>query len=330
MARPSGTMPDAPQRAQYRLFLPVLVASLFAAPVAALAQTNERWGVDDMEARAILPAPRGNSSITGATLSCTAQHWRLNLDVGEEAQAGDATLTVDGRAFALSPIAEPQGLAFAVPRKAIEPLKAGLRLELALPQGEETDAPVTANFSLRGSKIALNAAQERCTPRDMSAYTPVTFTPYSSYINLGRELRQDDIAAFRLSTASEPKLDVAMGEFGAEFGDKHRLLLTRLCGSSWYYGASGCNIAGFAPADDEGWEPVYDTENVLLYSDPKNVIDGWPDLVTLPASQKGQMVAGPGLIWRWDGKAYALKGELPDDEPAEIVENRTDMQASDE
>lgn len=306
-------MPDAPRCAQNRLFLSVLVASLLAVPVAALAQTNERWGVDDMEARAILPAPRGNSSIQSATLSCAAQHWRLNIDLGEEAKAGDATLTVDGRAFVLSPIAETGRLAFAVPRKAIEPLKAGLRLELALPQGEEADAPVTANFSLRGSKIALNAAQERCTPRDMSAYTPVTFTPYSSYINLGRELRDDDIAAFRLSTASEPKLDVAM----AEFGDKHRLLLTRLCGSSWYYGASGCNIAGFAPAGDEGWEPVYDTENVLLYSDPKSVIDGWPDLVTLPAGQKGQMVAGPGLIWRWDGKAYALKGELPEDEPVD-------------
>lgn len=314
-------MSAAQRRSPHRLFLLLSLAGL-AAPMTGLAQTDERWHVDATEARAILPAIRGKSPITGASLVCSAQHWRLDVEAGEEIKAGDAQLTIDGRVFALPAVAEAQGLAFVVPRAAIEPIKAGLRLEFSLPQGEETDAPITASFSLRGSRLALNAAQERCTPRDMSAYTPVTFTPYSSYMNLGWELRQDDIAAFRLSTASEPKLDVAM----AEFGEGQRLLLTRLCGSSWYYGVSGCNIAGFAPAGDEGWQAIYDTENVLLYSDPDNVTDGWPDLVTLPANQKGHMVAGPGLIWRWDGKAYALKGELPDDEPAGI---KVDIQASD-
>lgn len=319
-------MSNAQRRSPLRLLL-LLALLAFVAPVSGLAQTNERWRVDETEARAVLPAPRGKSPVKAATLSCTAQHWQLAIEADEDVKTSAVTLTVDGRDFALAAIPDAQGLIFAVPRTAIEPLKAGLRLEFTLSHDEETDAPVTAGFSLRGSRLALNAAQQRCTPRDMSAYTPVTFTPYSSYVNLGRELRDDDIAAFRFSTASEPKLDVAM----AEFGEGHRLLLTRLCGSSWYYGASGCNIAGFAPSGEDSWEAIYDTENVLLYSDPDSVTDGWPDLITLPASQKGHMVAGPGLIWRWDGKAYALKGELPDEElakPVKPIESSAETEAS--
>lgn len=292
------------------------VVCVLVAP--AMAQGSDRWTVAETEAQALLPSPRGHTQVTGAALSCATQRWRLEISTGGEITAPDATMTVDGRAFLLGRIADADGLSYMVPRQAIEPLKAGLRLELAM-------ADEVTGFSLRGSKLALAAVQERCTPRDMSAYTKVTFTPWSSYMNLGRELRQADIAAFRLSTASEPKLDVAM----AEFGEGRRLLLTRLCGSSWYYGASGCNITGFAPkggsgggsggeSGGEGWVEVYDTENVILHSDPAMVIDGWPDLVTIPAGQKGNMVAGPGLIWRWDGKNYALKGELP--EEADIAE----------
>ena len=283
------------------------VLCALAAPAApAAAQTNDRWTADETQARAVLPSPRGETQVTAAALSCAAQRWRLDVETAADVAAGDAALTVDGRAFALGRAGDAEGLAFAVPRAAIEPLKAGLRLELAL-------AGETVSFSLRGSKLAIAAAQERCTSRDMSAYTPVTFTPYSSYLGLGRELRQADIAAFRQSTAAEPQLDVAM----AEFDGGRRVLFTRLCGSSWYYGASGCNVTGFAPAG-QGWDAVYDSENVLLHTDPKLVIDGWPDLVTLPAGQKGNMVAGPGLIWRWDGKAYALKGELPEEEDAGV------------
>jgi hypothetical protein len=96
----------------------------------------------------------------------------------------------------------------------------------------------------------------------------------------------------------------------AEFDDGRRVLFTRLCGSSWYYGASGCNITGFAPdAKGDGWRVVYDSENVHLHTDPRAVTDGWPDIVTLPVR-----TGGAGLVWRWDGKAYALKGELPEDD----------------
>lgn len=290
---------------------------LLFAPSPAGAQAADRWLADEVEASAALPLPRGDAAVTGAAMSCAAQRWTLRLEFeGDTVPAGGAaTMVVDGRSFALDMAVEGGGLAASVPREAIEPLKDGLRLAVGLSGADTADELA---FPLRGSRIAISAAQERCSLRDMSAYRPVTLTPYSSYINLARRLRADDIDAFALSTASQPEVSVAM----TELGEGRRLLFTRLCGSSWYYGLSGCNITGFAPDanaqardDDEDvaegpqWRAVYDTENVLLHLDPKSFSHGWPDLVTLPVR-----AAGAGLIWRWDGRAYALKGELPEEE----------------
>src|SRR5690606_14133773 len=146
----------------------------------------------------------------------------------------------------------------------------------------------------------------------------------SSYLNLARDLRKDDIDAFALATMSQPAIDAAM----AEFGEGRRVLFTRMCGSSWYFGTSGCNITGFAPEParpaDEGagdGQPeapgegppsggvVYDTENVHIYLEHRSLSDGWPDLATLPA--RGE---APARLWRWSGQAYRLEGELPDAE----------------
>lgn len=291
--------------------LRLLLAALlpFAAPQA-LAQGADRWAAHTFEARTILPAAQGATKVTAAALSCEAQRWRLELTLadGTAPATGEAVVEVDQRAFEAKAEIGDGGLTMALPRAAIEPLKDGIRMRLDF-TGTLDEAVGDAAFSLRGSRLAISAAQDRCSIRDMSAYTPVTFTPYTSYLNLARELRQDDIAGFRLSTTSQPELTAAM----AEFDGGKRVLFTRLCGSSWYYGASGCNVTGFAPAAaGEGWQAVYDSENVHLHTDPDAVTDGWPDIVTLPARAHG-----PGLIWRWDGKAYALKGELPEEEVAE-------------
>jgi hypothetical protein len=107
--------------------------------------------------------------------------------------------------------------------------------------------------------------------------------------------------AFRLATASEPVLSVAM----AELGEGRRLLLTRLCGSSWYYGASGCNVTGFAlRSDARSWRVALESEGVLLHLDDARASSGWPDLVTLP-------LRGPGQPrrWRWNGGGYGLLAE---------------------
>ena len=282
-----------------------LAALVLCAAAPASAQGADRWAADEAVARAILPAPRGETKVTAAALSCEAQRWRLDLALagGRAAEGGDVVMEVDRRAFELKAAAADDGLAIALPRGALEPLMAGLGMRLRF-AGALAETAGDAAFPLRGSRLAITAAQGRCSLRDMSAYTPVTFTPYTSYLKLARELRQGDIADFRVSTASEPQLTAAM----AEFDDGRRVLFTRLCGSSWYYGASGCNVTGFAP-QGEGWGIVYDSENVHPYTDPRAVTDGWPDLVTLPARTRG-----PGLVWRWDGRAYALKGELPEED----------------
>lgn len=289
------------------------VASLCLTVSPAMAQ--ERWAAVEGEARAVLPAVRGSDAVTGGALSCEAQRWTLHLDLaGPHSSAGAAVLAVDGRTFDLFLSADGRSLVSALPRDALEPLKDGIRMEVILPGDLGA-----ANFPLRGSRVAITEAEERCTLRDMSAYTPITFTPYSSHANLARGLRAKDIEAFAASTASQPDLTVAMAELGAG----RRLLFTRLCGSSWYYGVSGCNITGFATgpqvqdaAAGPEWRAVYDTESVHLHLDPKSLHDGWPDIVTLPA--RG---GGAALVWRWDGDGYALEGELPEDEEPENALN---------
>jgi hypothetical protein len=242
---------------------------------------------------------------------------RLDLDGDARASSGPATMTIGSRAFEVETRPDGNLLTARLPREALEPLKNGSRLELTL-AAAQNETPPSLVFSLRGSKLAISAAEDRCSLRDMSAYQPVTFTPYSSYLNEAKALRAADIDAFVQATASQPKLDVAM----VELNEGRRLLFTRLCGSSWYYGLSGCNITGFAPwpvqpaegdqVDDPTWRSVYDTENVLVYLDQRSLSHGWPDVVTLPVG-----ASGTGLIWRWDGRSYALKGELPE-EPDEF------------
>jgi hypothetical protein len=318
-----------------RRWLPVLscIALTFAMTAqAAIAQPADRWVADEAVASAALPAPAAGGGVASATLSCAEQRWSLQLDFGAASapEAGAATMAIGSRAFDLETRLDGSILTAKVPRQAIGPLQNGSRLEIRFAEVQD-EPPASLAFSLRGSKIAISSAQERCSLRDMSAYQPVTFTPYSSYINLARELRSADIDAFAQATASQPKLDVAM----VELDEGRRVVFTRLCGSSWYYGLSGCNITGFAPepaGGDEGgegdagkkpaWRTVYDTENVLVHLDPKSLSHGWPDVVTLPARAQGT-----GLVWRWNGKSYALKGELP--EEADDYDPRALRQGSD-
>ena len=321
MARTSGETRGARRVAASPVALSVAALAALASPVPGQAQGTDRWAALDGEAVARLPAPQAGGRIAGATLSCEAQRWTLALELTgtEEPPAeGGAALKVDGRAFPAEPVGSAGALSIRVPTDAIGPMKEGLRLEVDL-SGPLEAGVGDAVFALRGSRVAISAVEERCTRRDMSAFTPVTFTPYSSYLNLVRELRAADIKAFAEATASQPEVSAAM----VELGEGRRLLFARLCGSSWYFGLSGCNITGFASERAEGsagedeaagegasetWRIVYDTENVFLHTDPRSDVGGWPDLVTLPLRADGL-----DLVWRWNGEAYALHGTLPDE-----------------
>lgn len=272
----------------------------------AFAQASDRWLAAENEASATLPAPRDSEAIAGASLSCKAQRWTLRIvpAAGIDVAAGAAVLDVDGKAFDIAFAADGDGIDARLPAEALEPLRADIRMTIDLSPPLETALgdPV---FALRGSRVAIDAVASRCSLRDMDGYTPVTFTPYSSYMTIAQDLRKADIEAFAVSTASQPKVDAAMAEFG---GDR-RVLFTRLCGSSWYFGASGCNITGFAPDGGDGWRAVYESENVHLFTDPRSASDGWPDIATLPAGLKGI-----ARLWRWTDKGYEFAGELPDEQ----------------
>lgn len=291
-------------RAAFRATL-LLAASAAVTAGTARAQASDRWSAGESGAVATLPAATGDSGVEQATLACTAQRWTLTLSLaalgGGEAGAG-AVLRIDRRTFDTTAALDGGTVAIAMPSEAIRPLKDGLRLAVEI-DGLVGGMLGEVAFSLRGSRVAIDAVEERCSLRDMTGYTPVTLTPYSSYMNLARELRAGDIEAFTAATSARPELTVAM----SEFDEGRRILFTRLCGSSWYYGASGCNITGFAP-EGEGWRIAYDTENVHLFLDPRSRTDGWPDLATLPVRGRGE-----ARLWRWDGKAYALVGPLPED-----------------
>ena len=283
------------------------------------AQTQSRWQAHEEEALATLPLPRDQQNVSAASLSCNAQKWTLRIDFAETppGEGAEAAIRIDGMRFSADVERDGTALTIRVPREALEPLKAGLRLEVEYPSTAETTENLS--FALRGSRIAITTVEERCSHRDMSAYQAVSFTPYSSYMELARELRAEDISAFIMATTAKPDVQVAM----AEFGESRRILFTRLCGSSWYFGTTGCNITGYAPEDapesqgsDDAsepqlWRAVYDTENVHLFTDARSVHEGWRDVVTLPVR-----ATEPSQIWRWDGARYALHGDLPDEEEA--------------
>lgn len=276
-----------------------------AAPGGALAQSPDRWSVDAMEARALLPQAEGTSWIDSATLECAGREWTLRLSLADDSPApaaAEATLRIDGRTFAAAPQMVSGDIVIAIENAALGPLRNGLRLSVEF---GDMDA---ARFSLRGSRIAIDAVDTICSRPDMSAFTPVTFTPYTSYLPLLRTLRADDIEAFAVATASQPQLTAAM----VQTGNGRRILFTRLCGSSWYYGVSGCNVAAHASSratgeGEERWRPVYETEGVEVYLDGLGQQD-WPDLVTLPLRGEGDM-----RRWSWNGGSYALTERVAGD-----------------
>ncbi len=286
----------------------LLCAALGTAPAAA----QSAWTTAGDEARAVLPRPERGSPFTGGALACAGQVWTLSLatEIGTfvDGATGTALLSVPRGTFPGRSAAVPAGVDIVVPHEALEPMMASNWLTIRF-EGGDSETRVT----LAGSRRAITAVDERCTPRDMPLLNSVALTPYSSYFELARRLRRADIDDFVLSTATSPSLRAGMVEIGAG----RRLLFAELCGSTWYYGISGCGLAGYAPvagADPqkpEGWRLVYESEGVFLYVDPDSAVDGWPVLVSLPKRSGDEETR-----WVWTGDAYAV-GRIEAAAPAE-------------
>lgn len=263
---------------------------------------QERWQAAEESAESALPAPRGETTIVSASMACAEQNWSFSLTLDSAAiEPGDSgvVLQLDSNAIAAQASLSADRIDIAVPFEILDPLKRGIGLTFQFEREEWDEAFGQPRFSLIGSRAAITAMEETCSPPDMSAYRALTFSPFSSYMAVAQGLREDDIAQFRLATSSEPELSVAMAEFGAG----RRVLFTRLCGSSWYFGRTGCNVTGFGPGTGEDeWRIVYDSEGAMVYVDHSSDQYGWPDLVTLPLRARGEP-----SVWRWSGDGYRLR-----------------------
>jgi hypothetical protein len=281
-----------------RIVLAVGLA-LSAALHGGAAQAQDRWTAVSGEARIELPAAGGEHRVEAAFMVCAERRWALEIRLAEELPAGPAagTVSVDGRDHAVEGTLASSVLTLPVPQEVLAPLKAGLRLRVEL-AGEAATALGSPIFALRGSRVAIDAAAPLCSAPDMTAYEEVVLASDGEGAELARELRADDIAAFRTSTASDARVEHG----SALVGEDREIIFVRLCGSSWYYGASGCSLTGHM-MQAGGWRTVFESEGAALHQDRGARDGGLFRLVTLPAT------AMAPISWRWSGSSYRPIGD---------------------
>ena len=298
-----------------RLTLSALVAGLAMVVLDTRPAAATEWTTAPASAVARLPAPTRTSGVSGGELRCAERRWNLLLSLTPEI-AGDlalvpgsdtAVLVIGTQTFEARASAVAGGVSIPVAGGLLEPLKAGSRLAIDI---AGATSPLSAQFSLRGSRRAIDAADPECSPRDMSAYEPVLLSEESTAVPVARALRAAEIAIFRKATASEPRIS-AQTIF---LGEGRALLFAEICGSSWYYGRSGCNLTSFAVEHaDADWRLVYDAEGSEIHLDRQRGAEGWPNLVTLP-----RQGGGDELVWSWSNGQYVLFEPDEADDPAEV------------
>ena len=272
------------------------------------ASADGRWQEAALGAVVILPPPIVVSQVTGGSLVCAEQQWNLRLRVGGPADTAagrkNVSLVIGEQKFSTRVGRSGSYLTIAVPQDALEPLKAGSRFSVTDPVG----ARRIAAFGLDGSRKAIEAVAPRCSPVDMSSYEAVIFSETDRGVEPARKLLEGEIKIFQAETKKLPTLAAAMIDLEASM----KLVFVKLCGSNSYYGKSGCNLTGFASKGKTGqWEEVYNTDGMLLYTDPNALENGWPDLLTLPMSGGAEVNR-----WRWNGSGYAVIDPIVAEDPA--------------
>ncbi|MEQ1951736.1 hypothetical protein [Mesorhizobium sp. CN2-181] len=277
-----------------------MLSSLLVVSAPALA--SDRWEEAGSGAVAILPVPVKATAITGGSLVCAEQRWTLRLrSEDRDASPGlvQAKLTVDEESFPVMAERRPGLVSVSIDREMIEGLKSGAGLAISL--GSEQQAPA-ATFALRNSRKVLEAITPRCSQVDMSAFEQVSLSETDPAVERARPLLAAETKLFREATTATPKLAATH----LDRGEGREMLFATLCGSSWYYGRSGCSLFGYVrptPADE--WREAYNSEGMALYIDPKASNGGWPDLVTL--ERNGGVEA---IRWTWNGARYELRDPL--------------------
>lgn len=280
--------------------------------VASGAGAADRWEEAGSGAVAILPAPLKATVITGGSLHCSEQRWSLRLRTeGEIAPIaeGKTGIDIDGTAFdSVADIARDHA-SLRVPYEALELLRDGSRLNVRLTGDPKKPDAV---FALRGSRAVLDAIVPRCSQVDMSAYTAVSLTPDHPAVEPAKKLLDEWAKGYRAWSGKQPTYAATVLDVEPD----KKLMFASICGSPTYFGASGCSLNGYA-SDSTGaeWRQVYETEGVLLHTDPKTSNGGWPNLATLPAVNGTE-----ASHWIWNGAEYELRELLAaeQDEPAEL------------
>ncbi|GHD18435.1 hypothetical protein ACFOEZ_19005 [Tianweitania populi] len=256
---------------------------------------------------AILPQPTKADGIVGASLSCAEQEWTLLLrtgadwrnqlrgDVSASSITGAAEVTIGKARFAMPAMRTNGTIALSLPYKALQPISTGTIMFVDI-SGEA--GPAAAQFALSGSKKVLEAIEPLCSPRSMDGYELVALSESDAAVVDARRLMDDDIKAFKLATMSEPRVEAAQ----KTLADGKAMLFARLCGSSWYFGRSGCNTSAFVRDHaQQDWHAAYENEGSNAYLDLASTGDGWPNIVSVPLKGKPDL-----SVWRYEGGVYAL------------------------
>jgi len=273
------------------------------------------WEEGGSGAVAILPEPRYPQGITGGSFFCTEQQWGFifRTESGrvlpENGAAG--SITVRGEPYPFAAEVSPGSVHAAVPVAMLEGLKSGTSMAVTVGEG---DTKLAAVFNLNASRRVIEAIAPRCSQIDMDGYESVTLSQMSLAVISAKPLLEEELRLFRQVTGKQPAL---AAEF-IDVGPGRQLMFASICGSTAYYGDSGCNLNGFAmTADAPEWREVYNTEGMHLFLDPNTSNGGWPNLVTL------SVVGGTEPThWVWGGDRYMLRDQLISEEdlPAEEPE----------
>jgi hypothetical protein len=285
------------------------VLAAFAVTTAA-ADAADRWQEAGSGAVAILPAPTTTNGIESATLYCAEQKWafyvRTTPGLLPAGQTLASKVTVNSQLFEGTARSDAGGANVPVPVEALAPLRTGSKLAVEI---GPVETGVAAVYNLRGSRLVIDAIAPRCSPIDMSDYDAVVLSETDPAVDHVREVAADEIATFRRATGKEPTVSATI----LELAEQKRLMFGSICGSTNYYGASGCNLTGYAAIGALGeWRPVYNTEGLLLHTDRKASNGGWPNLVTLPVAGSFEPTH-----WAWAGSGYQLVEQIiAEDMPA--------------
>lgn len=263
---------------------------------------SSSWQEAGSGAVAILPSPEKASGIAGASLFCTEQRWSFLFRLEPGAMTSDTTmpgmLTAGGARFAVEGLPKNGQLVVPLTMNMLEPIKASTRMTFEI---GHKDTALKAEFALTASRAAINAIAPRCSAVDMSVYERIVPTETDPVVAEARLLLAGEAKLFNEAVGYDP--NVAAQKL--ELADGKTLLIASLCGSTFYYGESGCSIFGFVRRDPvENWHLAYDTEGVQLYFDSKARND-FPDLLTLPMTG-----AAEPSRWVWTGSAYEIRDEM--------------------